>query len=289
MIVRTMRRGDLEFAAECPAMEGWTSETPEVFRAFHDHDPDGCLIAEDRGRAVGICVATPYGRNGFIGELIVRREARGRSIGPGLLESAVAYLRARGAESIYLDGVKKAVPFYEYFGFRAVCRSLRFAGWAEEIPGAGAGRPDAGRVRPMAITDLPAVRALDREAFGDDRSFFLDRRFAEHPEFAWVAEDGAGVAGFILGHTGNEIVAAGPWVVAERWPRPLELLNAVRVAAKDLRLRVGVLETNRAAVSALRGLRGLEEQPPSRRMVLGPSDRLGNSPMCWAVGSAAKG
>jgi GNAT superfamily N-acetyltransferase len=270
-IIRRMRLEDLAFAAECPALEGWTSETPEVFEGFFAHDPDGCLVAEEAGLPAGICIATSYGRKGFIGDLIVRREARGRGIGPALLDSAVRYLRERGAENIYLDGVEKAVPFYELSGFRAVCRSLRFAGWAKEIFQVG-DRPNTGRLRPMQTWDLPNVFALDREAFGANRTFFLERRRSLHPEFAWVAEDGAGLAGFVLGYTGNKIVAAGPWVVAERWPRPFDLL-----------------ETNDAAVRYLRSAPGLTEQLPSRRMVLGTSDRLGNSPLCWAIGSPAKG
>ena len=48
-------------------------------------------------------------------------------------------------------------------------------------------------------------------------------------------------------------------------------------------------ETRETAVVAFRSVAGLSWQPGSWRMVLGPSDRLGNSPLCWAVGSPAKG
>ncbi len=287
MIIRPMRSEELAFAAECPALEGWTSETLEVFEGFHRYDPEGCLIAEEAGALLGVCMATAYGGFGFIGELVVRKAGRGRGVGPRLLESGVNYLRTRGIENICLDGVAKAAPFYELSGFRTVCDSLRFAGRPEEIPQAGG--PDSGRLRPMRPEDLPSVLVLDREAFGADRGFFLRRRLSLHPELSWVAEDHAGIAGFILGYPGDGITAVGPWVAAVRLPRPVEMLIPFRAAARYPCLRIGVLETNAAAVRALRALPGLTEQPPSRRMVLGPSDRLGNSPMCWAVGSAAKG
>jgi ribosomal protein S18 acetylase RimI-like enzyme len=287
MIIRSLLSEELAFAPECTALEGWAGETLEVFEGFHGHDPGGCLVAEEGGALLGICVATSYGGYGFIGELIVRREGRGRGIGPKLLESAVHHLRERGAESIGLDGVARAVPFYELSGFRTVCRSLRFSVSPGEAPRVSG--PDPGRVRPMSMADLPSVRALDREAFGADRSYFLERKLASHPELAWIAEGGGGLAGFILGHPGNGIVAVGPWVVAERWPRPLELFDAIRASANGLRLRVCILETNAPAVQALRSVPSLAEEPPSLRMILGPSDRLGNSPMCWAVGSPAKG
>lgn len=289
MIIRPLRPAELGFAAECPALEDWTTETLDVFEAFFAHDPDGCLIAEETGRLVGICVATPHENHGFIGELVVRREARGHGIGPRLLRAAVEYLRHRGVVSIYLDGVAKALPFYELSGFRPVCGSLRFVG---RLKGPALPQPDipkTGPLRPMSKSDLPSVLALDREAFGADRGFFLERRLASNPGLSWVAEDDAGIAGFILGQPGKGIVAVGPWVVAERWPRPLDMLGPLVNAADGAPIRLGVLATNTAAVTGIRSLPGMTEQPASLRMVLGPSNRLGNSPLCWAVGSPAKG
>jgi hypothetical protein len=49
------------------------------------------------------------------------------------------------------------------------------------------------------------------------------------------------------------------------------------------------LESNQKACDLLRAL-GFEELPDSPwRMALGTSEDLGNSPLCYAVGSAAKG
>lgn len=284
-----MRPEDAAFAADCVAGEGWTGETRQAFEGYIEYDAGGCFLAEESGRSAGICVATSYGRCGFIGDLIVRREERIRGIGPKLLDSAVRYLHRRGAENIYLDGVERAVPYYELVGFRPVCRSLRFAGWADEMLQVGARTDERGSIRKMESRDLPEVSRLDREAFGADRGYFLERRRSLYPELGWVAEDGEGIAGFILGHIGNDVVSLGPWILAKRWPRPGDLFRAVCAEAGDRRLRVGVLETSEAAVRFLRSVHGLAEIPASRRMVLGASDRLGNSPLCWAIGSPAKG
>jgi hypothetical protein len=67
------------------------------------------------------------------------------------------------------------------------------------------------------------------------------------------------------------------------------LFNPILDKARDNRIRVGVLETNETAVQFLRLVPGLIEQLPSNRMVLGTSDRLGNSTLCWAIGSPIKG
>jgi len=281
MTIRTMRDADLDFAAESAALENWPSETREAFENFLRHDPAGCFVAEIDGRPAGICVATAYRRSGFIGEIIVRKETRGRGIGPRLLEHAVNYLKGRGAEAVYLDGVERAVPFYESVGFRRVCRSLRFLGHIE-----GRTHP---ALRPMLRDDLKDVCRLDRDSFGDDRSYFLERRLAAHPRFAKVLESEARIAGFILGIQGRGLVAAGPWIARAEAERPLALLEGFALETGSLPLRIGVLETNVRAAESLRGLGGLQPQRSSWRMVLGTGDRLGNSPLCWAVGSPAKG
>jgi predicted N-acetyltransferase YhbS len=281
VIIRPMRADDLDFAAERTVEAAWPGETREVFESFFLRDPAGCLIAESAGRRIGVCVATAYQESGFVGELIVRKEERGRGVGPRLMAEAIAYLRGRGVENVYLDGVARAVPFYESLGFRPVCRSLRFLGTVEARPS-----PD---VRPMRREDLRDVRRLDREAFGDDRGFFLERRFELNPRFAKILEHGGRVEGFILGLQGRGLVSAGPWIVGPEAECPLVLLASLAAETAGVPVRVGVLETNGRAVTALGALPGLAPQHASLRMVLGPSDRLGNSPLCWAVGSPAKG
>ena len=89
--VRRMQPEDLDFAAACTAAEGWRTQTRAEFEGFYAHDPEGCLIAEAAGTPVGICVGTSYGGPpsggyGFIGELIVVPEARGRDTGRLLLD-----------------------------------------------------------------------------------------------------------------------------------------------------------------------------------------------------------
>ena len=75
-------------------------------------------------------MAGVYGASGFVGELIVVKEKRGRGIGRQLLQHAIAYLHSRGVQNVLLDAPPAAVPLCERLGFRPVCRSLRF-GWGQ--------------------------------------------------------------------------------------------------------------------------------------------------------------
>jgi len=279
--IRPMQPDDLDFAAACTQAEGWLSETRLEFEGFFQHDPGGCLLAQVDGQRVGICIATPYGWAGFIGELIVLKDWRGQGIGTTLLKAAIAYLQGRGARSIYLDGVAAAVPLYERMGFRKVCRSLRFGGTIQ-------GQAHAG-VRRMSPADLDAVARLDQQVFGADRRFFLARRLDQLPDHAIVLEDRGHLTGFLFCRPVPGGFAVGPWIVREDVPRPLDMLEGLAAPFGSLDVGIGVLENSARAAQTLRELAFGERQNPPWRMVLGPSDRLGLSPEAWANGSAAKG
>jgi ribosomal protein S18 acetylase RimI-like enzyme len=272
---------DLAFAAQCTAGEGWASETLSSFEGFYQHDPEGCLLAERTGQPAGICIATPYGRSGFVGELIVRPEMRGQGIGAALLHHAVTHLRERGATTVYLDGVVKALPLYQRYGFRKVCRSLRFFGTLS-------GRQHA-HIRLMQASDLVSVFTLDRKAFGADRSFFLAHQLRLFPELGYVMIAAGKLCGFILGRRGESWAAAGPWVMTHTDCDALHLLTSLAGAAGAVSIGVGVLESNCTAVELIRSLGFTLREDSPWRMALGPSSDLGASPKCFAVGTAAKG
>jgi ribosomal protein S18 acetylase RimI-like enzyme len=279
--VRAMQATDLDFAAQCTAAEGWASETPAEFEGFWRYDPGGCLIAEAGGVPIGITMAIRYGAAGFIGEVIVSADSRGRGVGRRLVDHAVGYLHGCGARSVYLDGVVKAVSLYERAGFRKVCLSKRFYGPLE-----GRSSPD---VRAMRAADMDTVAATDRRAFGADRRFFLERRLALYPDLCKVMVQGGTITGYIFGRRGVEVIGVGPWWVRADVPRPAELLYALAAEVGDTVIGLGVLETNTRAVGLLRTLGLIEHPAPPWRMVLGTDDGLGAAPELYATGTSAKG
>jgi ribosomal protein S18 acetylase RimI-like enzyme len=281
LMIRSMRQEDLAFAAECTAAEGWASENYTTLEGFYMSDQHSCLVAELGGHRVGICVATCYANSGFIGELIVRPEQRGMGVGQAFLDHGVSYLKNKGVETVYLDGVLKAVELYERNGFHKVCRSWRFFGQvtANSSP----------RVRRMAFGDMPEVVALDKRSFGEDRSFFLRRRLAIYPELSYVQVVGGDIAGYILGRSGEGWISAGPWVMSEQIENPGELLSAFALSVGGQPFSLGILDVNRKACDFLRSLGFVEAEDSPWRMALGASEDLGTSPQCFAVGSAAKG
>jgi len=279
--IREMGKDDLVFAAKCTAEEGWVSENLASLEGFFLHDPQGCLLAEEKDQPIGICFATNYGASGFIGELIVSSEARGRGVGAALLNHGVRILKARGVETVYLDGVLKAVQLYERNGFHKVCRSWRFSGTL-------AGQLSS-RVNQMTEGDIDQVMDLDKWCFGADRSFFLKRRLELFPELSYVMVMRNRITGFILGRGGTDWVAAGPWVVEAGIENSFELLQGFAWGANGRSISIGILDTHRQACELVQSYGFLARIDSPWRMAFGSSTDLGTSANCFAVGSAAKG
>ena len=280
-LIRTMISGDVEFAFKCTRAEGWSGQTHLVFEDFLAYDPHGCFIAEVNGRHAGICVATAYQRHGFIGTLIVVPEFRGGGLGTTLFTYAVQYLIDRGMKSISLEGDPSGIPIYQKAGFHHICRSLRFNGKIS-----GKLHPN---IQPMSSKDLEAVCSLDFELFGDDRSFFLRRKHERYPEICFVAIEDGKILGYMLANPGEGVLSVGPWAALPVLEHPLALLEHLALAVPDVRLRIGVLESNQPAVTPLSVMPGLFESEPSWRMVRGDDKGPGLSECLYAIGSPAKG
>ncbi len=278
--IREMAPEDLDFATALTHTAGWASESMEVFAAFLEHDPGGCFIAVVGREKAGVCVATKYLKNGFIGELVISKSMRVLGIGPMLFQKALDHLLAGQMESICLDGDLNAVSYYETMGFRKVCRSLRFRGKIK-------GKKHA-QVRRLQPGDVDRLCTMDRGLFGDDRSFFLRRRAEHSPGLCLVSEKDGQLSGWIMARPGDGLLAVGPWAALAPEDAALLLEHLASEHGTEV-LRLGVLEKNAEATRLLRSWPGLQEGIHSWFMVRGNSERLGNHPALYAIGSGAKG
>jgi GNAT superfamily N-acetyltransferase len=279
--IREMKKYDTTFAFRCTRREGWSSETEDTFSAFLEYDPRGNFIAEAEGLPVGLCVAIAYRKHGFIGELIVIEEERGKGYGKALFKHSVEYLKSRIAGSLFLDGDLEAVPIYEKFGFHKICRSLRFLGFIESADHPG--------VHTAGTEDVDRVCAIDKTYFGDDRSFFIRRAHRTTPEMFFVLKKRGKIRGYIMARPGVGVVSVGPYALLDPAEDPLVLLRWLARKVPDQPLRFGLLETQHKAVEVVRKSGAFQEQVPCWRMGLGQSADLGMDGHLIAVGSAAKG
>lgn len=205
MKIRPFYPDDVSLFLALAAAEGWSSD-PWEFAFILESFPCGCLAVEENGRPVAFVTAVRYGASGWIGNLIVAEEYRGRGYGTLLMGRAMDQLLDSGTRTVWLTASAQGRPLYEKMGFREMDGVVRWRGTAT----GGAQWHDD----PVAPDELVS---LDRAGWGDDRRCVLSAVAArgivlrENGGFLvaqpcgsgfqlgpWAA-DGRGVAGELLG------------------------------------------------------------------------------------------
>ena len=109
--------------------EKWTKHILEGFEKLSKRETDMIFVAEDESHAFLGYLWVGEGSNmmtglkhGYIYDLFIREEIRGKGIGRILLEKAESYCRERGYSRILLMvsvGNQAAISLYDNIGFKA--------------------------------------------------------------------------------------------------------------------------------------------------------------------------
>ena len=136
----------------------------------------GCVLGrrDASGRLIAMGGAALFGPMGFICNMVVRPEWKRQGLGRVVFEGLLSWLRARGIERVHLEATEEGKPLYEQYGFAARWESITAVATGEVEAG------DESGIAQVSASDWPAIAALDRAAYGGDRSAFL-RLVAEGP------------------------------------------------------------------------------------------------------------
>lgn len=269
--VRRMTPRDVPSAMRLKDAAGWNQSTNDWLHLLSSRS-DGCFVAESEGAVVGTSASIEYGKRlAWIGMLIVEERARGQGIGTALLQCVMRNLDARGLLCLKLDATPLGRPVYEKYGF---VTELAIERWMlTRTPNNCDGGPGA------SLSE--DVLALDRLAFGADRSHLLRSIAATSPEFVGIVRDGANVVGYMLGRRGSRADHAGPWVA--RSPTVAQtLLDAfLRRSARES-VFVDVLPHIEWMIPLLQS-RGFVHSRPLTRMFRGVNTYPGRPDMICAI------
>lgn len=206
---------DLTNAVALSAAESWPHRTEDW----------GMLLSLGRGvgaylgdRLVGTAMAMPFGDVATACMIIVAGEMRGRGLGRGLMQQAMALVTPREWR---LVATEDGLPLYVKLGFRETGRILQHQGFVAPVAS-----PDG--VRWAGEGDLPALAALDRAATGGERDALL-AALVRSGQIAQLA-DGSGYAAlrpFGRGEVAGPVVASD----GESARRLLAFLFAERTGA----------------------------------------------------------
>ena len=126
--------GDIETFLRLALSEAWISSEREMVFLLEKF-PQGCLTFRDGEIPVAFITAIKYDSSGWIGNLIVNEEFRGRGIGFSLMQRALAILHQAGAQTVWLTASTAGKPIYEKLGFIVIdlVRRWMVEGFAAKI------------------------------------------------------------------------------------------------------------------------------------------------------------
>jgi len=269
--IRKLTVDDLGFAQELRAIAGW-NQTEKDWRRYLAHEPEGCFAAEWNGRPVGTVTTTRHGADlAWIGMMLVHPDFRRRGIATALMRRAMEYLRGQGVPCIKLDATPEGEPVYARLGFQAEWRLRR---WEFVFP-ENETLPDA-----RGNGSTADYAALDRRAFGADRSGWLRRLEAGARQVVCAGE------GYGMIRNGARANYLGPIVCAS----PAATADIVRRLLPHASGRVywDIPSDNQAAVQLAREL-GFEPTRDLLRMWTGDRNLPGEPALQYAIGDPSTG
>lgn len=99
-----------EVSRRFPGRTQWQEAFRELYEDAADHEPDGLIVADYEGRAIGAVVARKRGKHPFTGKQLGRIEAltlapawRAHGVAERLLAEAQAYLKGQGCEVLQVS------------------------------------------------------------------------------------------------------------------------------------------------------------------------------------------
>ena len=271
---------DLAFADRLRDLAGW-NQTPQDWWRLLRHDPDGCFVAEWKGRPAGTATTTTYSKDlAWVGMVLVDPDVRRQGIGTALLTRCIEHLRQSGVRCIKLDATPLGRQVYETLGFVAEWSLARWE--TAELPtrrdrfetaaDRGPRRLDSGRIG--------RVEDLDAAAFGVARGRMLSMLAAQSDTH--VRTDGAGqVTGYGMLRPGRRASYLGPIVAADE-SAGTAIADSLLGGTPGRPVYWDIPEANRAAVRVARRY-GMSRQRTLTRMYLGRNARPGSPSAQWAI------
>ena len=221
-------------------------------------------------RVVGTALMTPFGDTcSAINMIIVDESQRGRGLGRQLTNAVVDLA---GDRECRLTATSDGLPLYEKLGFVATHQIVRHQGVVGRV-----GAPE--NVEWIGADAMPAIKALDRAAFGADRDALHDALAKEGP-FA-VVRNGDNIVAFAATRPFGMGEVVGP-VVAENAEQARDLIAFILSGKEGRFVRIDVPEQSRLSswlegwglvheggvVAMVRGATGESQTPQVRTFVL---------------------
>ncbi len=272
--IRSLDEQDIPAAMRLKELAHW-NQTESDWRRLLKLDPQGCFAAGFDGHVVATTTSTAYEAElAWIGMVLVDPGYRRRGIATQLMRAALDGLRARGVATVKLDATPAGRRVYEELGFVHESLIERWQGIA----------------RPAAATGCAVLSrklwsellALDRQAFGADRSTLLDSLAAGSCVAPLIVSAPNGnLRGYALARRGTTACYVGPLVATDE-QAAVTLLDGMLTQLAGRNVYVDFNTSFRVSAEIL-ARRGFIKQRDLIRMRYGRESGAGTSPSIFAI------
>ena len=267
LIIRNMRREELDVLVDWAALEGWSPGLMDA-EIFWATDPEGFIAAELDGEMIGGGSIVSYdGRYGFMGFFIIHPDHRGRGLGNRLWHERQQMLirRLQAPAVIGMDGVFDMQAYYAKGGFEFSGRDLRYEGVGQSFP-----VPDG--ITELSELPFEEIEAYDRGHFPAPRAGFLRLWLDQPGAFALGSTNDGRLAGFGIMRPCRKGYKIGP-LFADSPAVAEDLFKALSTQVPGEVIFLDVPENNQAAVEMAQR-HNMEEVFGCAKMYFGPKPKL---------------
>jgi ribosomal protein S18 acetylase RimI-like enzyme len=271
-----LKTADAILRAAFQRPDSWLRE----LRMIRKLQPAGAFLAYQRDIPVGVVVSLMYPDFTYIGPLGVRPDFQRLGIGFALMERLLAWLDQQGVTRVALDASPMGQSMYERLGFVA-CDLVDIF---QRQSGGLAFQPPSG-VQHLSLQNLDLITAIDKQAFGTDRSRLLQTLLDEYPQRGFLLKDGHGNArGYLIAQEKY----IGPWISQKAADAELLLKAALSLSFSTEPVTVVAPVENSEATVLLHRF-GFEKVRVLRHMVRGSNTPAGQRTNVYGQASPSLG
>jgi GNAT superfamily N-acetyltransferase len=259
--VQKMSVDDFAFAVRLTDTMNWNL-VEEDFQFMTDLEPEGCFIIWDESERIGVATTISYGKVGWLGNVIVREEYRGRGVGSLLVKHALDFLTKQDVEAIGLYAYQNKIPFYQRLGLEYDSDFIVLKG-----------KPDSSseqvHQREASKNDEREIIDLDHFCFTASRRKLLTPILDESSNACYVTKEKGSIRGFVVAKVYPGMAEVGPLVCQRGCPDiAVDLLKAALNRVKGLEVVTCIPEKETIIRSTLMK-RGFSEAFRVARMFYG--------------------
>lgn len=281
--IRSMGPGDVDFALQLTAREGWGFVRKDFSRLLA-LTPGGSHIALVNGRRVGILTTIRHRESCWIGNVVVAPSFRRSGIGRRLVIAALEHAGTLGIRRVGLISRAGTVGFYYALGFSKGPRIIGMGG----IPALTADMGPDEEIIPVSRELLPEVIRLDKECACDDRGPMLASFMRDFGRHFLVHLKKGEVDGFIVGKPGAQRLEIGPWTISRGDRKAAGALFAALVSKRPGPVEVYIPEGERWALGFLEAS-GLKKENRFVEMIIGGRRKRSEKVQALAPAGLEKG